>query len=74
MLSKPESASLTAVQLKPFSVCIFLEYVQKKKLYLHGDGESREPVSEDPLRFFLQLIILSWFNRDRAQLEGTART
>lgn len=48
--------------------------VYRKKLHLHGDSESREPMSEDPLRFFLQLVVLSWFNGDRSQLEGTAKT
>lgn len=37
---------------------------------LHGDGESGEPMSEDPLCLFLQLVILGWFNRDGSQLEG----
>lgn len=55
---------------KFLSVCMLPECVQKQRLHLHRDSESREPMSEDPLRLFLQFVILSWFNRDGSQLEG----
>lgn len=35
-----------------------------QRSYLHGDSKSGEAMSEDPLSFFFQLIILSRFHRD----------